>query len=70
MSTADIARVFVVTETTMAARLTRAKKKIAIARIPFRVPRESQLPERLSTVLGVIYLLFTMGHTCLLYTSG
>jgi RNA polymerase sigma-70 factor (ECF subfamily) len=63
MSTADIARVFVVTETTMAARLTRAKKKIAIARIPFRVPRESQLPERLSTVLGVIYLLFTMGHT-------
>jgi RNA polymerase sigma-70 factor (ECF subfamily) len=63
MSTVDIARVFVVSETTMAARLTRAKKKIAIARIPFRVPRASQLPERLSTVLGVIYLLFTMGHT-------
>jgi RNA polymerase sigma-70 factor (ECF subfamily) len=65
MSTVDIARVFVVSETTMSARLTRAKKKIAIARIPFRVPRASQLPERLSTVLGVIYLLFTMGHTAL-----
>lgn len=63
VSTADIARLFVVSETTMAARITRAKKKIAIARIPFRVPRSSQLPERLSTVLGVIYLLFTMGHT-------
>jgi RNA polymerase sigma-70 factor (ECF subfamily) len=63
VSTLDIARVFVVSETTMAARLTRAKKKIAIARIPFRVPRAAELPERLSAVLGVIYLLFTMGHT-------
>jgi RNA polymerase sigma factor (sigma-70 family) len=61
--TVDIARLFVVSETTMAARITRAKKKIAIARIPFRVPRAPELPERLSTVLGVIYLLFTMGHT-------
>ena len=61
--TVDIARVFVISETTMAARITRAKKKIAIARIPFRVPRAPELPERLSTVLGVIYLLFTMGHT-------
>jgi RNA polymerase sigma-70 factor (ECF subfamily) len=65
MPTVDIARVFVVSETTMAARLTRAKKKIAIARIPFREPRTAELPERLSTVLGVIYLLFTMGHTAL-----
>jgi RNA polymerase sigma factor (sigma-70 family) len=65
VSTADIARLFVVAETTMAARITRAKRKIAIARIPFRVPRASELPERLSTVLGVVYLLFTMGHTAL-----
>lgn len=62
MTTIDIARVFIVAETTMAARLTRAKKKIAIARIPFRVPKSSELPERLSTVLGVIYLLFTVGY--------
>jgi RNA polymerase sigma factor (sigma-70 family) len=63
MSTPDIARSFLVSESTMAARLTRAKKKISIARIPFRVPGASDLPARLDAALGVIYLLFTIGHT-------
>jgi RNA polymerase sigma factor (sigma-70 family) len=67
MSTADIARVFLLSETTMGARLTRAKKKIATARIPMRVPSETELPDRLRVVLGVIYLLFTAGHIA---TSG
>lgn len=62
-STADIARVFLVSESTMAARLTRAKHKIATARIPMRVPRVEDLHERLNGVLGVVHLLFTMGHT-------
>jgi RNA polymerase sigma factor (sigma-70 family) len=62
-STADIARVFLVSESTMAARLTRAKHKIATARIPMRVPRADDLGERLNGVLGLIHLLFTMGHT-------
>jgi predicted RNA polymerase sigma factor len=47
MATPDIARAFLVTETTMAARITRAKKKIAVAHIPYRVPRPAELPERL-----------------------
>jgi RNA polymerase sigma-70 factor (ECF subfamily) len=63
MATADIAKCFIVPETTMAARLTRAKKKITVARIPFRSPRTDELAERLEGVLGVIYLLFTVGHT-------
>jgi RNA polymerase sigma-70 factor (ECF subfamily) len=63
VATPDIARSFLVTETTMAARLTRAKKKIAVARIPYRVPRAAELPERLRAVLNVIHLLFTAGHT-------
>ena len=63
VTTADIARTFLVSETTMAARITRAKKKIAVARIPYRVPRPAELPERLRAVLNVIYLLFTAGHT-------
>jgi RNA polymerase sigma-70 factor (ECF subfamily) len=63
MSTEDIARLFLVSETTMAARLTRAKQKISTARIPLRMPSESEMPERLRVVLGVIYLLFTTGHT-------
>ncbi|MGH3491015.1 MAG: RNA polymerase sigma factor, partial [Actinopolymorphaceae bacterium] len=61
--TPDIARGFLVSEPTMAARLTRAKKKIAGARIPYRVPRSAELPDRLRSVLGVIQLLFTTGHT-------
>jgi RNA polymerase sigma factor (sigma-70 family) len=63
VSTADIARAFLVSEPTMAARLTRAKKKISAARIPYRVPGAVELPERLQGVLGVIHLLFTTGHT-------
>ncbi|MET8908520.1 DUF6596 domain-containing protein [Micromonospora sp. NPDC004551] len=63
VATGDIARAFLVTETTMAARVTRAKKKIAAARIPYRVPEAAELPERLDAVLTVIHLLFTTGHT-------
>jgi RNA polymerase sigma-70 factor (ECF subfamily) len=63
MSTADIARAFLVSESTMAARLTRAKRKIAGARIPFRVPGASDLPDRLRAVLGVVHVLFAHGHT-------
>jgi RNA polymerase sigma-70 factor, ECF subfamily len=63
VSTGDIAQVFLVSETTMAARLTRAKKKITAARIAYRVPHASELPDRLDTVLTVIHLLYTTGHT-------
>jgi len=63
VSTADIAQAFLVSEPTMAARLTRAKKKIAAARIAYRVPDAEELPERLDAVLTVIHLLYTTGHT-------
>ncbi|WRZ88303.1 RNA polymerase sigma factor [Streptomyces sp. NBC_01007] len=63
VATTDIARAFLVSEPTMAARTTRAKKKISAARIPFRLPGASELPERLRAVLGVVHLLFTTGHT-------
>jgi RNA polymerase sigma-70 factor (ECF subfamily) len=63
VSTGDIARAFLVSEPTMAARLTRAKKKISAARIPYRVPGAGELPERLDAVLTVIHLLYTTGHT-------
>jgi RNA polymerase sigma factor (sigma-70 family) len=62
LSTSDIARAFLVSEATMAARITRAKRKIAGSRIPYRLPRETDLPERLDAVLGVIYLLFSTGY--------
>jgi RNA polymerase sigma-70 factor (ECF subfamily) len=61
--TPDIARAFLVSETTMGARITRAKKKISGARIPYRIPRAAELPDRLRPTLGVIHLLFTTGHT-------
>lgn len=63
LSTPDTARMLLVSESTMAARITRAKKKISAARIPFRVPREAELPDRLNAALGVVHLLFTAGHT-------
>jgi RNA polymerase sigma factor (sigma-70 family) len=63
LTTAEVARAFLVSETTMAARITRAKKKIAAARIPYRVPAAEELPERTDAVLAVVDLLFTTGHT-------
>jgi RNA polymerase sigma-70 factor (ECF subfamily) len=63
VSTGDLARTFLVSEPTMAARLTRAKKKISLARIAYRVPDPEELPDRLHAVLTVIHLLFTTGHT-------
>jgi RNA polymerase sigma-70 factor (ECF subfamily) len=62
LTTAEIARAFVVTESTMAQRLVRAKHKIATARIPYRVPDDHELPERLPAVLAVVYVVFTAGH--------
>ena len=63
VSTSDIAQMFLVSEPTMAARVTRAKKKIAAARIPYVVPGADELPARLDAVLTVIHLLYTTGHT-------
>nr|MDT0660164.1 sigma-70 family RNA polymerase sigma factor [Micromonospora sp. DSM 115978] len=62
LSTAEIARAFLVPERTMGQRLFRAKQKIAHARIPFRVPPAHLLPERLPAVLHVLYLLFNTGY--------
>jgi RNA polymerase sigma-70 factor (ECF subfamily) len=63
LSTADVARAFLLPEATAAARITRAKKKIAAAHIPYRVPAASELRERVDGVLSVIYLVYTTGHT-------
>ncbi|MFC5139314.1 RNA polymerase sigma factor [Actinomycetospora rhizophila] len=63
LSTPEIARAFLVGEATMAARLTRAKKKIAAAGVPFRVPTPRELPRRLGSVLAVVHLVLTTGHT-------
>ncbi|MFD7846590.1 RNA polymerase sigma factor [Nocardia sp. NPDC059764] len=60
---AEVARAILISESTTAARITRAKKKIALARIPYRVPSVRELPERLDAVCAVIHLLFTTGHT-------
>ena len=63
LSTAEIARAFLVPEATMAKRLVRAKHKIANARIPYRIPPASALPERVPGVLAVLYLVFNEGYS-------
>lgn len=63
LSTAEIARAFLVPETTMSKRLTRAKQKIQHAGIPYRVPPAHLLPERTPAVLAVLYLLFNEGYS-------
>ena len=62
LTVGEIARAFLVPETTMAQRITRAKKKIRAAHIPYRVPGASDLPDRLSGVLTVVYLVFNEGY--------
>jgi RNA polymerase sigma-70 factor (ECF subfamily) len=69
LSTAEIARAFLVSEATMSKRLTRAKQKIQYAGIPYRVPPAHLLPERTPAVLAVLYLLFNEGYSDVVRSS-
>lgn len=62
LTTTEIARAFLVPEPTMGQRISRAKKKIATARIPYRIPDDHELPDRLGVVLSAVYVIFTTGH--------
>lgn len=62
LTTTEIARAFLVPDATMGQRISRAKKKIATARIPYRIPADHELPDRLDAVLHTLYVVFTTGH--------
>jgi len=65
LSSAEIAKAFLVKEATMQARITRAKHKISRSGIPYRIPRAAELPERIDAVLDVVHLVYTAGHTAM-----